>query len=68
MPVSAVHTSAPTTTPRINWSPYLAGIGIGVLSWIIFVVNSPIGITTAISPSLRRRDPRKALAEIAEQR
>lgn len=33
---------------RIDWSPYLAGIGIGVLSWIVFVVvATPIGITTA---------------------
>jgi hypothetical protein len=34
----------------INWTPYLVGIGIGVLSWIVFlVVNNPIGITTALS-------------------
>ena len=46
MSVSAVSASA----TRINWGPYLAGIGIGVLSWIVFVVvNNPIGITTAIS-------------------
>ena len=33
---------------RIDWSPYMAGIGIGVLSWIVFVVvATPIGITTA---------------------
>jgi uncharacterized membrane protein YedE/YeeE len=31
-------------------SPYLAGAGIGVLSWIVFVVvATPIGITTALS-------------------
>jgi uncharacterized protein len=35
---------------RVNWSPYLVGAGIGVLSWIVFVVvASPIGITTAIA-------------------
>jgi uncharacterized protein len=35
---------------RVNWSPYLVGAGIGVLSWVVFVVvASPIGITTAIS-------------------
>ncbi|NMC63909.1 MAG: YeeE/YedE family protein [SAR324 cluster bacterium] len=29
---------------------YLVGIGIGILSWIVFVVvNTPIGITTALS-------------------
>lgn len=34
----------------VNWSPYLAGAGIGVLSWLVFViVANPIGITTAIS-------------------
>jgi uncharacterized protein len=50
MSVSAVHTLAPATATRVNWGPYLAGIGIGVLSWIVFVVvNNPIGITTAIS-------------------
>lgn len=50
MSVSAVHTSTPTTATQINWGPYLTGIGIGVLSWIVFVVvNNPIGITTAIS-------------------
>jgi len=50
MSISAVHISAPATATRINWGPYLAGIGIGVLSWIVFVVvNNPIGITTALS-------------------
>ncbi|HZZ77271.1 MAG TPA: YeeE/YedE thiosulfate transporter family protein [Gemmataceae bacterium] len=35
---------------RIDWSPYLIGAGIGVLSWVVFVVvNNPIGITTALS-------------------
>ena len=33
----------------IAWTPYLVGIGIGVLSWVVFlVVNNPLGITTAI--------------------
>lgn len=35
---------------RVDWSPYLIGAGIGVLSWLAFViVNNPIGITTALS-------------------
>lgn len=35
---------------RIDWSPYLIGAGIGVLSWIAFVIaNNPLGITTALS-------------------
>lgn len=35
---------------NIDWTPYLVGIGIGVLSWVVFVVvNNPIGITTAFS-------------------
>ena len=34
----------------INLSPYLAGAGIGVLSWVVFVVvATSIGITTAMS-------------------
>jgi hypothetical protein len=36
--------------PGLDWTPYLVGIGIGVLSWVVFVVvNNPIGITTAVS-------------------
>lgn len=32
-----------------RWSPYLVGIGIGILSWVVFVVvAAPLGITTAI--------------------
>ncbi|MGQ3357093.1 MAG: YeeE/YedE thiosulfate transporter family protein [Phreatobacter sp.] len=35
---------------RIDWTPYVIGVGIGVLSWIVFlVVNTPLGITTALS-------------------
>ena len=35
---------------RIDWSPYLVGAGIGVLSWIAFaVVKDPLGVTTAYS-------------------
>lgn len=34
----------------INWTPYVVGVGLGVLSWVVFaVVNSPLGITTALS-------------------
>src|SRR5690349_1592989 len=34
----------------VDWTPYLAGVGIGLLSWIVFVVvDDPIGITTAFS-------------------
>lgn len=36
--------------PEIEWAPYLAGAGIGVLSWLVFViVDDPLGITTAFS-------------------
>jgi uncharacterized protein len=36
------------TTSR--WMPYLAGAGIGVLSWVAFAVaDQPIGISTAVS-------------------
>jgi hypothetical protein len=35
---------------RHAWGPYLVGAGIGVLSWLVFVVvANPIGITTAVS-------------------
>jgi uncharacterized membrane protein YedE/YeeE len=35
---------------REHWSPYWVGAGIGVLSWVVFVVvANPIGITTALS-------------------
>lgn len=35
---------------RMDWSPYLVGAGIGVLSWVVFVVvAAPIGVTTAYS-------------------
>lgn len=34
--------------PPARWNPYLVGAGIGVLSWLVFVVvAAPIGITTA---------------------
>ena len=47
---NASYSPEAASATRINWGPYLAGIGIGVLSWIVFVVvNTPIGITTAIS-------------------
>lgn len=50
MSTSAMPFKGPATATQINWGPYLAGVGIGVLSWIVFVVvNNPIGITTAIS-------------------
>ena len=35
---------------RIDWTPYLAGCGIGLLSVLVFVVvNKPLGITTEFS-------------------
>ena len=35
---------------QIEWTPYLAGAGIGVLSWVVFIaVDDPLGITTAFS-------------------
>ena len=35
---------------RIDWSPYLVGVGIGVLSWIAFgLFGDPLGVTTAYS-------------------
>ena len=35
---------------RIDWTPYVMGAGIGVLSWIVFVfADDPLGVTTALS-------------------
>jgi uncharacterized protein len=35
---------------RIDWSPYIVGIGIGMLSWAAFAVfGDPLGVTTAYS-------------------
>jgi len=35
---------------RIDWSPYVMGAGIGVLSWAAFAIaDDPLGITTALS-------------------
>ena len=39
-----------SVTDNVDWKPYAAGAGIGVLSWLAFaVVANPIGITTAMS-------------------
>jgi uncharacterized membrane protein YedE/YeeE len=33
-----------------SWSPYLVGAGIGILSWLVFlIVNKPLGISTEVS-------------------
>jgi uncharacterized protein len=35
---------------QIDWTPYLVGAGIGVLSWLAFAVaDDPLGVTTALS-------------------
>lgn len=40
----------PIAKSGIDWTPYLVGVGIGVLCWIVFAVaNAPLGITTALS-------------------
>lgn len=32
------------------WSPYLVGVGMGILSWLVFlVVNKPLGMSTEVS-------------------
>lgn len=34
------------------WSPYLVGIGIGIVSWLAFLLaNHPIGVSTALAKS-----------------
>ena len=35
---------------RKSWNPYLVGVGIGVLSWLVFlIVNKPLGMSTEVS-------------------
>lgn len=35
---------------QVRWSPYIVGIGIGVLSWLTFLVSKkPIGCSTAFA-------------------
>lgn len=49
MSIAAVnYVDAPRRASRLDWTPYYAGAGIGVLSWIAFAVaKDPIGVTTA---------------------
>lgn len=48
LPSQALAAPAMTDSPPARWNPYLIGAGIGVLSWLVFViVAAPIGITTA---------------------
>jgi uncharacterized membrane protein YedE/YeeE len=38
------------TRAGVDWTPYIVGVALGVLSWAVFAaVNSPLGITTALS-------------------
>ena len=43
-------TPAPSFLRQSRWNPYLVGIAIGVLSWIVFaVVDKPLGVTTSLT-------------------
>lgn len=43
-------TGSSSLLKRKSWNPYAVGAGIGVLSWLAFlVVNKPIGMSTEIS-------------------
>jgi uncharacterized protein len=45
-----IPTHASVGAMQIDWTPYLMGAGIGVLSWIVFVfADDPLGVTTALS-------------------
>jgi uncharacterized membrane protein YedE/YeeE len=47
---SVAETSARPANRAIDWAPYLAGGGIGALSWVAFAVaKDPLGVTTAYS-------------------
>ena len=41
---------SPLGLKRSSWSPYLVGAGIGILSWLVFlVVDKPLGMSTEVS-------------------
>lgn len=47
---NAPHTAGNPAARSIDWTPYLVGTGIGVLSWVAFAVaHDPLGVTTAYS-------------------
>ena len=49
-----------------SWSPYVAGAGIGVLSWFAFsTADRPIGVTTAFEHTAALTE--KAVAPQTEQ-
>jgi len=40
----------PKPNLRGRWNPYVVGLGLGILSWLVFaLVNAPLGISTPIS-------------------
>lgn len=46
----ASHSPDQQSIRLIDWSPYLCGIGIGILSWVAFgLAHDPLGVTTAYS-------------------
>ncbi len=57
-----------------RWSPYIVGIGIGVLSWIAFLISDkPIGVSTAYAKTagmlemkFRGKDKVKSMAYFQE--
>ncbi|MFT5904441.1 MAG: putative membrane protein YedE/YeeE [Cryomorphaceae bacterium] len=43
-------TNQPISLKEKKWNPYFVGVGIGILSWLVFlVVNKPIGMSTEVS-------------------
>lgn len=50
MPVLPIGETATRPLRGMDWTPYLIGIGIGVLSWaVFFIVNTPLGVTTSLA-------------------
>lgn len=40
----------PLSLRQASWSPYVVGAGIGILSWLVFlIVNKPLGMSTEVS-------------------
>ena len=49
-PPPASQSGSVTFWARARWNPYLIGVLLGVLSWLVFaVVNKPLGVSTSVS-------------------
>lgn len=50
MSASTARMASRTAAKKIDWSPYLVGVGIGMLSWAAFAIaRDPLGVTGPLS-------------------